>query len=76
MRISGDLVWTGEIASAHSRPPCGGGSGWGVAPRYPIRAYGVDSRKGMAQPPSLALPHKGGGNWRLASSRTLQQEVV
>ncbi len=51
---------TSTAAQAVSRPPCGGGSGWGVAPRSPIWADGVDSRKSMARPPSLALPHKAG----------------
>ncbi len=37
--------------------PCGGRSGW-VAPRSPIWAYAVGSRKSMAGPPSLALPRK------------------
>ncbi len=44
-----------------SRPPCGGGSGWGVALLSPIIPFAVDGRKSMARPPSLALPHRGEG---------------
>ena len=44
----------------HSRPPCGGGQGWGVALRSPQRP--VDGFRGLARPPSLILPHNGGGD--------------
>src|SRR6266498_2010761 len=37
--------------SARSLPPCGGGLGWGVK-----------HNSSMIRPPSLSLPHKGGGN--------------
>ena len=92
MRIPGAPFETGTMigAQAVSRPLKGvrknarlstgyrgGGSGWGVALRSPILRLAKEPRKSMARPPSLALPHKGGGNWRLASgSRALPLEIV
>src|SRR5262249_37756450 len=41
----------GRGSQAISLPPCGGGSGWGVRVSITV----------LALPPTLTLPHKGGG---------------
>jgi hypothetical protein len=46
------------IAFSLSLPPCGGGLGWGGG-RYETCLAGVSEAR---SPPTLALPHKGGGD--------------
>jgi hypothetical protein len=58
--------WRGGDA-ANSLPPCGGGPGWGVALTPRIVGPCEDSQR-SARPPSLTLPHKGGGNFRALTS--------
>ena len=48
------------VAISHSLPPCGGGLGWGAV-RYETGSAGVAK---VRQPPTLALPHKGGGDYK------------
>jgi hypothetical protein len=56
-RLSGWSLWRPPSPS----PPCGGRPGWGVAlTSQNARPYGDSDRS--ARPPSLTLPHKGGGN--------------
>jgi len=45
-------------------PSCGGGQGWGVARTEEI-VEGVAPVRRTARPPSLFLPHKGGGDARM-----------
>src|SRR5580704_2851174 len=58
------LLRFGRIGAVSApAPSCGGGSGWGVARAGEIigRAAAPLSRR-TVRPPSLILPHKGGGN--------------
>jgi protein ImuB len=45
-------------------PSCGGGQGWGVAQAKAIIECAAPVLRGTARPPSLILPHKGGGDAR------------
>jgi hypothetical protein len=67
MRIPGAPFETGTIigAEAISRPPCGGGSGWGVALRSPILRLAKEARKSMARPPLCPVNVAGSANGRL-----------
>ena len=59
--------------SALQRPrPLWGRVGVGGRAALPIWLFGADRWKCMAQPPSLALPHKGGGNRSFARARAAQ----
>jgi hypothetical protein len=52
------------VGAANSLPPCGGGPGRGVAQTSQnVGLHKVLERS--ARPPSLTLPHKGGGNPRI-----------
>jgi hypothetical protein len=50
-----------DIGAPNSLPPCGGGPGRGVARTSQKMGLCEDSER-SARPPSLTLPHKGGGN--------------
>jgi hypothetical protein len=46
------------VASSFPLPPCGGGLGWGVW----RQRIGSDAVAEAGPPPTLALPHEGGGD--------------
>jgi hypothetical protein len=56
-----------------SLPPCGGGSGWGVASVVDCSSSSLISDQNCASrfaalpPPTLTLPHKGGGNQKVVA---------
>ena len=56
------LRWTCAADDWRTRPPCGGGQGWGVARAFAIGQPPLQSlRFRTVRPPSSVLPHKGGG---------------